>query len=61
MKDAIEYREKMVENITGIAQDKAFQESTLSWMNQSIAHKYSYNFEWMGRPIIQYPQDIIAM
>jgi cephalosporin hydroxylase len=23
--------------------------------------KYSYNFTWMGRPIIQYPQDIIAM
>lgn len=23
--------------------------------------QYSYNFSWMGRPIIQYPQDIIAM
>ena len=23
--------------------------------------KYSYNFEWSGRPIIQYPQDICAM
>ena len=23
--------------------------------------KYSYNFTWMGRPIIQYPQDIMAM
>ncbi|SVC86902.1 uncharacterized protein METZ01_LOCUS339756, partial [marine metagenome] len=23
--------------------------------------KYSYQFEWMGRPIIQYPQDIVAM
>jgi cephalosporin hydroxylase len=23
--------------------------------------KYSYNFRWMGRPIIQYPQDIMAM
>lgn len=29
----------------------------------SISHKiqYSYNFSWLGRPIIQYPQDIIAM
>ena len=24
-------------------------------------HKYSYNFSWMGRPIIAYPQDMIAM
>ena len=23
--------------------------------------QYSYNFSWMGRPIIQYPQDMIAM
>jgi len=23
--------------------------------------KYSYNFSWMGRPIIAYPQDMIAM
>lgn len=27
----------------------------------SIATKYSYNFTWLGRPIIQYPQDMIAM
>ena len=27
----------------------------------SISAKYSYNFSWLGRPIIQYPQDIIAM
>lgn len=27
----------------------------------SIQEQYSYNFSWMGRPIIQYPQDMIAM
>lgn len=27
----------------------------------SIASQYSYNFSWLGRPIIQYPQDIVAM
>ena len=31
------------------------------FMNESIKAKYSYNFSWMGRPIIQYPQDMIAM
>jgi len=30
-------------------------------MKASLAPKYSYNFSWMGRPIIQYPQDIVAM
>lgn len=27
----------------------------------STAPKYSYNFSWLGRPIIQYPQDVLAM
>lgn len=31
------------------------------FMEASIAPRYSYNFEWLGRPIIQYPQDIVAM
>ncbi|MFA6321559.1 MAG: cephalosporin hydroxylase family protein [Candidatus Omnitrophota bacterium] len=30
-------------------------------MLESTPTKYSYNFRWLGRPIIQYPQDIIAM
>jgi cephalosporin hydroxylase len=28
---------------------------------ESIRANYSYNFSWLGRSIIQYPQDIIAM
>ena len=31
------------------------------FMEASITPKYSYNFAWLGRPIIQYPQDIVAM
>ena len=29
-------------------------------MRLSAIARYSYNFQWMGRPIIQYPQDIVA-
>ena len=32
-----------------------------SFMRASTQPKYSYNFSWLGRPIIQYPQDIVAM
>jgi cephalosporin hydroxylase len=31
-----------------------------NFMLQSIADRYSYNFSWLNRPIIQYPQDIVA-
>lgn len=39
----------------------ALVESAAAFMKESTAPKYSYNFSWMGRPIIQYPQDIVAM
>lgn len=35
--------------------------ATSEFMRASIASRYSYNFFWMGRPIIQYPQDVVAM
>ena len=31
------------------------------FLTASLLPKYSYNFSWQGRPIIQYPQDIVAM
>lgn len=41
--------------------DPDLLKSTRDWMNLANPKKYSYHFEWMGRPIIQYPQDIVAM
>lgn len=32
-----------------------------SFMRASTLPKYCYNFSWLGRPIMQYPQDILAM
>lgn len=39
----------------------ALQVAAERFMLESTEPKYSYNFEWLGRPIIQYPQDIVAM
>lgn len=30
-------------------------------IQSSMVAQYSYNFFWLGRPIIQYPQDIVAL
>lgn len=38
-----------------------FEKSAQIFMLESTMPKYSYNFSWMGRPIIQYPQDMVAM
>ena len=40
---------------------EAFDAASDAWMLASVRARYSYNFTWMGRPIIQYPQDIVAM
>jgi cephalosporin hydroxylase len=37
------------------------KEASVDFIRASINSGYSYNFSWMGRPIIQYPQDMIAM
>lgn len=37
------------------------RESARQFNIESNKAKYSYNFSWMGRPIIAYPQDMIAM
>lgn len=31
------------------------------FFNATCQFRYSYNFSWLGRPIIQYPQDIVAL
>ncbi len=38
-----------------------FSEAARNYLLESVVTKYSYNFSWLGRPIIQYPQDIVAM
>lgn len=41
--------------------DAELAQLTSKWFTKANSHKYSYHFSWLGRPIIQYPQDIIAM
>ena len=35
-------------------------EEAKSFLLRTIQDRYSYEFEWLSRPIIQYPQDIVA-
>ncbi|MEK6192260.1 MAG: cephalosporin hydroxylase family protein [Chloroflexota bacterium] len=39
----------------------ALRRAADAFMRESTRPKYSYNFSWLGRPIIQYPQDIVAL
>ena len=47
--------------IQRMSKDKNLLAMSNRWFIESCKYKYSYNFTWMGRPIIQFPQDIVAM
>lgn len=44
-----------------MARDPELADAASRLFSKSCEYKYSYNFAWLGRPIIQYPQDIVAM
>ena len=54
------FKKECSENISIQSSNKEFLDASKLWFSKSIESKYSYNFEFLGRPIIQYPQDIIA-
>ena len=41
--------------------NKKWQELSLNWMKEAFHNRYMYNFESLGRPIIQTPIDMAAM
>jgi len=41
--------------------DPEFRKASESFFQQSVSHEYHYHFKWLGLPIIQFPQDILAM
>jgi cephalosporin hydroxylase len=55
------FQTEEAERIVAISTDKPLNKSAAAFMKASLMPKYSYNFSWQGRPIIQYPQDIVAM
>lgn len=56
-----EFKKEVVERIAANACDHSLQQAAQQFLLASTKPKYSYNFAWLGRPIIQYPQDMVAM
>jgi cephalosporin hydroxylase len=55
------FKSQVAKNIAGLGLDRDVQGLSRIWSRETNRHGYTYNFSWLGRPIIQYPQDIIAM
>jgi cephalosporin hydroxylase len=44
-----------------VSESSSLFRSAQDFAVKTVSSKYSYNFSWLGRPIIQYPQDMVAM
>lgn len=40
---------------------EAFELVSQHWLKLSWVQKYSYTFTWMGRPVIQHPEDLVRL
>jgi cephalosporin hydroxylase len=61
MNEIERFAQEVAANIKGLAEDRDVQALSRIWAREVTRHKYTYNFSWLGRPIIQTPQDMIAM
>lgn len=56
-----EFRQTVASNIDAIGRDRDFQGLSNIWVREATRYGYSYNFTWLGRPVIQVPQDMYAV
>lgn len=56
-----EFEEQVANNVEALGKDKDVQALSRIWSRETNKHGYTYNFTWLGRPIIQYPQDMVAI
>src|ERR1700674_1592092 len=61
MNQTEQFIEQVKQNIEDIGSDRDMKDITRLWLRDTLKFNYSYNFSWLSRPIIQYPQDIVAM
>lgn len=57
----MEFDKEVVARIQENGRSPDLKKAGLDFTRISAVPGYSYNYSWLGRPIIQYPQDMVAM
>lgn len=57
----MDFKDEVKERLEANGRNPELQAAAHGFLKASIIPKYCYNFSWLGRPIIQYPEDIVAM
>lgn len=61
MNPAEEFNRKVAANILALSTNQEAISLSRAWSRETNRNGYTYNYQWLGRPIIQYPQDIVAI
>jgi cephalosporin hydroxylase len=56
-----QFFEERQSDIDQMINDDDFFSQSINWMERAQKYKYNYNFTWLDRPIIRYPNDIMVM
>lgn len=56
-----QFKKEVERNIERLGKNKKLKTQAIKFAIKAAFNSYLYNFTWLGRPIIQYPQDIVAM
>jgi cephalosporin hydroxylase len=55
------FAEAVREEVARQGNDEALVRLSRDWIRATAATRYSYHYTWMGRPVILFPQDLLAM
>ena len=58
--ELVRFRDDRKTSKAGLGADTHLKTLSRQWINDVAQHRYFYNFDWFGRPIIQLPQDVVA-
>lgn len=61
MNELQKFKKHVFDNIQRMGNDEDIKSLSKNWLRATANYNYTYNFKWMDMPIIQVPQDIVAM
>jgi cephalosporin hydroxylase len=56
-----DFAQQISSNVKALGKDSELWNETVDWISRVNNYDYTYNFSALGRPIIQFPQDMVAM
>ena len=58
---SMNFKQEVENSVIAQGTNKELNAAAAKFIEDSVKSRYSYNFSWLGRPIIQYPQDIVKL